>query len=319
MTVSLQSTGKLKLREMRELEESTKKKLFGTAALICVVLLAIASFGDLAISNTVINYNSAVGTVFQTFGEFPVYLIFVLCGEIAMAYALRHSEEKLFAGTLFIGGFALSAWQLKQYLNEISSYALSALKNIHAGKPMGLANSDAATVKLSAGAALILWIVVYVIITLLVQYWMGKQDNDQLTRYLIVAVFASLTVWFALEVNLALKDYWGRVRPYELNASQKDFTPWFHPNGVNGHKSFPSGHSMAGTLCIVFSWFAVQTKLRKCLWITGIVYAILLALSRVLIGAHFFSDVTFSVFLTATIIFVMRELYDRLVSDDLKL
>ncbi|MFT8823881.1 MAG: phosphatase PAP2 family protein [Liquorilactobacillus mali] len=301
------------------MEYSAKKKLFLVSAIICVILLLIASFGDLAISNTIINYNSIFGTIFQTFGEFPVYCIFVLCGEIAMAYALRHLDEMLFSSVLFIGGLSLSLWQLKQYLNEIESYALSALSNIHSGKDMGLANSDAATAKLSVGIAIALWLVVYIIITALIQYWMAKKDNTQLTRYLIVAVFASLTVWFALEVNLTLKDAWGRVRPYELSASQKEFTPWFHPNGVNGHKSFPSGHTMAGTLCIVFSWFATQPKWHKRLWVTGIVYGILLGVSRVIIGAHFLSDVTFSFFLTATIIFVMRELYDRLLSDDLKM
>ncbi|KRL04143.1 phosphatase PAP2 family protein [Liquorilactobacillus oeni] len=301
------------------MDYKTKKKFFSVSAVICVVLLFIAAFGDLAISNTVINYNSIFGTIFQTFGEFPVYCIFVLCGEIAMAYALRHREELLFSSILFIGGLSLSLWQVKQYLNEIESYAISALNNIHSGRSMGLANSDAATAKLATGTAIILWLVVYAVFTILVQYWMSKKNNEQLNRYLIVAIFASLTVWFALEVNLTLKDVWGRVRPYELSSSQKDFTPWFHPNGINGHKSFPSGHTMAGTLCIVFSWFATQPQWHKRLWITGIIYGILLAISRVIIGAHFFSDVTFSFFLTAMIIFVMRELYERLLSDNLKM
>lgn len=298
---------------------SAKKKLFSVSAIVCVVLLLIASFSDLAISNAVINYNSIFGTIFQTLGEFPVYCIFVLCGEIAMAYALRNLNSLLFSGVLFIGGLSLSLWQLKQYLNEVESYTLSALSNIHAGKDMGLANSDAATAKLSVGVAILIWLISYIIITVLVQYWMAKKDDSQLNRYLILAIFASLTVWFALEINLTLKDTWGRVRPYELSSSQKEFTPWFHPNGINGHKSFPSGHTMAGTLCIVFSWFATQPQLRKRLWVAGIVYGILLAISRVIIGAHFLSDVTFSFFLTATIIFVMRELYDRLLSEELKI
>lgn len=301
------------------MSKRSKTQLFLAAVLIGGGLLILALFADLPISNAVINYNSLFGTLFQTFGEFAVYLIFVLCGQIAMAYASRHLDEPLFAGGLFLGGLGLSAWQLKQYLNEIASYALTALHNSHVGKPIGLANSDAATAALPVGQALALWLVIYLLITTLCQYWLHQQDNQQLTKYLIVAIFASLTVWFALEVNLALKDFWGRVRPYELNHSQNNFTVWTHPNGVNGHKSFPSGHAMAGTLSILFSWFAVKPKTKKILWIAGVVYAITLAISRIIIGAHFLSDVTFSFLLTAAIIFVMSECYHHLVSDEQQL
>ena len=69
---------------------------------------------------------------------------------------------------------------------------------------------------------------------------------------------------------------------------------------------------MAGTLCIVFSWFT--TKKQHTLWLIGVGNGALLGLSRVIIGAHFLSDVVFSYFLTATISYVLRELYKRLVS-----
>ena len=84
------------------MSEENQKKLFGISAIICIILLTIAYFGDLAISNTLINYHSWVGTFCQTFGEFPVYLIFALCGQIAMTYAWRGDCEKLLAGPLFV-------------------------------------------------------------------------------------------------------------------------------------------------------------------------------------------------------------------------
>lgn len=294
-------------------------QLFLTAGLIGGGLLIIALFWDLPISNALINENSLFGTIFQTFGEFAVYLIFVLSGQIAMTYAWRHRRDWLFASLLFFGGFGLSAWQLKQYLNEIADYALAAFHNIAVHQPIGLANSDATTAALPLSQALLLWLVVYLGLTGLIQFWLHRQNDQQLTRYLLVGIFASLTVWFALEVNLVLKADWGRVRPYELNHAQSNFTTWLHPNGVNGHKSFPSGHAMAGTLSIVFSWFAVKPRLHRILWVSGVVYAILLAISRLIIGAHFLSDVTFSFLLTAAIIYIMRELYYRLVSKPLQL
>ncbi|KRM97594.1 membrane-associated phospholipid phosphatase [Liquorilactobacillus aquaticus DSM 21051] len=300
------------------MSDVSKRKLFVIAVITCGLLLTVASFGDLAISNTMINYNSVFGTIFQTFGEFPVYFIFVLSGEVAIVYAIRCKEDKLFAVPLFLGGFSLSAWQIKQYLNEVSSYSIAALTNIHNNKSIGLANSDAATASLSTKEALILWLVVYICITLLIAFWLKNKSDEQIKKYLLIGIFASLTVWFSLEVNGALKDFWGRVRPYELSASQHDFTSWLHPNGVNGHKSFPSGHTMSGTLCIVFSWFATGIRRRR-LWIFGVVYGAVLGLSRLIIGAHFLSDIVFSYFLTAFFIFIMRSLYDHIIEKNLKL
>ncbi|CAJ1225822.1 phosphatase PAP2 family protein [Lactiplantibacillus xiangfangensis] len=301
------------------MSKSTKNRLFLAAFLIGGGLLVVALFADLSISNAVINYNSIFGTLFQTFGLFAAYLVFVLAGQIGMAYALRHTDEPLFAGLLFLGGLGLSAWQLKQYLNQVANYGLSALHNIQVDKPMGLANSDKAAVKLPVGQSLILWIVVYLLLTILIQYWLHKKDDQMLKKYLIVAVFASLTLWFAGQVNGALKTFWGRFRPYELNHAQTNFTSWVHPNGPNGHMSFPSGHAMAGTVSILFSWFAVNPKTKKILWVSGVVFAILMAISRVVIGAHFLSDVTFSFLITAAIIYVMEECYHRLVPDNLQL
>ncbi|MDT6989897.1 hypothetical protein [Lactiplantibacillus pentosus] len=46
------------------LNTDTRNKLLVVSSLVCVVLLVIATFFDLQISNAVINYNSIFGTVF---------------------------------------------------------------------------------------------------------------------------------------------------------------------------------------------------------------------------------------------------------------
>ncbi|WP_333589953.1 phosphatase PAP2 family protein [Ligilactobacillus acidipiscis] len=287
---------------------SQQKKLFSISTVICVVLLVIAAFGDLWISNTVINYRSVFGTVFQSVGEFPQYLIFVISGQIALTFAFKIQGSVLFKCLLGSGGLAVSGWQLKQYLNEVESYFLSVSSNLDHHKPIGLANSDNAAAALSVGKAYWIWLLIFVILTVAFQYWLGHFQLETIQRLLLVAVFASLTVWFSLQVNQGLKEIWGRVRPYELNKTQSNFTNWLTINGVTGHKSFPSGHTQAATLLIVFSWF-FKGKTQKVWWISGIVYGALMGLSRVVIGAHFMSDVVFSFFLTAVIIYIFRQLY----------
>lgn len=298
--------------------QSEKKKWFGIAGCVFIVLMVIATVSDLSISNHFIQYNSIFGTVFQSVGEFPVYFVFVLSGQVAMRYALELNQKPLTALPLLLGGFALVAWQTKQYLNEVASYLLSVQANLAGGKAIGLANSDSNTATLSPVVDFILWLALIVIVTFVAQTWLAKKSTEELKKLMMVAVFASLAVWFALEVNLALKDYWGRFRPYELSHSQKEFTSWLHPNGINGHKSFPSGHTMAGTLFILFSWFATG-KSRVILWRTGVVYGALMGISRVRIGAHFLSDVTFSFFLTALILFIVQECYQHLVAPEAQL
>lgn len=291
------------------MNSTTKKKTFYIALISCIFLLFIATFWDLQISETLINYNSWFGTIFQTFGEIPVYFIFVLSGQIAIAYAFRKRNDWLFALPLFIGGFSLSLWQTKAYTNEILSYLLTISSNLEHHKAIGLANSDANVGNPSLLLTIMVWLGIYIVVTILAQTWLSRKDEKSLHHLLYVAVFATLAVWFSLQANLALKDFWGRFRPYELSASHKEFTSWLHPNGINGHKSFPSGHTMAGTLMIVFSWFASSQPIRKKLWIFGVAYGVLLGISRIIIGAHFTSDVVFSFFLTAFIIYIVNELY----------
>ncbi len=285
-----------------------QRQLFGISAIIFIVLMLIATFKDLQISNTVINYNSIFGTLFQSVGEFPEYLIFIVSGQLALCAAFKAPYPLRFKFFLGLGGAGLSGWQLKQYLNEIESYFLSVSSNKQHNKPIGLANSDSSSKALTVAHAYMIWIVVFILITLLLQYWFSHFSLITIQHLLLIAVFACLTTWISLQVNQGLKNIWGRVRPYELNKGQTDYTNWLTINGVTGHMSFPSGHTQAATLLIVFSWF-FNGQAKKNWWTIGIVYGVLMGISRVIIGAHFMSDVVFSFFMTALIIYTMRSLY----------
>ncbi|RRG17880.1 phosphatase PAP2 family protein [Weissella viridescens] len=290
-----------------------QKRWFIGATGIFVVFMVIAGIWDLQISRHFIDYNSVFGTIFQTFGEFPVYMLLVLSGEIAMAYGFRDRTNGLFSGSLIVGGFALAIWQLRKYLSEIESYSLAVQDNLHRHRPIGLANSDSSEASLNLAVTYVILVFIFIVVTAVLQYWLYNKSDQQVKQLLIVSVFASLTVFLAYEANIALKQAWGRVRPYELNATQSDFTAWYHINGPNGHLSFPSGHSMAATLMIVFAWFTTG-KWHRYIWGFGIGYAVLMYISRVRIGAHFMSDTVFSGFLTFLIIYIMWELYRILIA-----
>lgn len=285
----------------------TQKRLFIVAIVSAVSILTFAYFEDLKVSQHVINYHSWFGTFFQTFGEFPVYLVLAFVGQIAMNYALRFTSNYLFSSTLFLGGITLTAWQIKRYTNEFLGYIASIQHNIDKHQAIGIANSDGAKISFSSSVNWITWAIFLIIFIIICQLWLKGKTDLQIKRLMIIAVFAALTVWCALKVNETLKELWGRVRPYELSKTNH-FTNWLTINGPNGHKSFPSGHTMAATLAIVFTWFIENKKKRQFWFGISVIYGILVAVSRVIIGAHFLSDVTFSFFITIFIIYIFREL-----------
>ena len=63
------------------------------------------------------------------------------------------------------------------------------------------------------------------------------------------------------------------------------------------YKSFPSGHTSAAAMAIVFGLVPHALGVEKkstisWVWIASIAFPVLVAVSRMVVGAHFLSDVT---------------------------
>lgn len=114
-------------------------------------------------------------------------------------------------------------------------------------------------------------------------------------------VFAKVTLGVAL-LNVyffvSLTKYlWGRVRFCNLDSSFSQYTPWYLPQGPNGHESFASGHAAEGWLLlpigvILFSGRSRATQMTITALAIG--WGMAVAISRVRLGAHYASDVLFS-------------------------
>lgn len=103
------------------------------------------------------------------------------------------------------------------------------------------------------------------------------------------AIFALTALWSAVSMQWLLKLLFGRPRP-ELWANH------VHVSGL----SFPSGHATAAAaLALVLTILAWRTPYRWATLMLGVGYAALMALSRVVLGVHYPSDVLAGVF-TAT-------------------
>jgi membrane-associated phospholipid phosphatase len=114
-----------------------------------------------------------------------------------------------------------------------------------------------------------------------------------------------------------VKFFWGRVRLRELDATFSQFTPWYLPQGVTGYDSFPSGHAAMGWMLLALLILFVNKKpwVKYLVFTLIFLYAVILALSRVVIGAHYASDVLFGSFFIILIFFLLLKNYKEELTD----
>ena len=95
-----------------------------------------------------------------------------------------------------------------------------------------------------------------------------------------------------------VKYFWGRVRFRELDAAFSQFTPWYLPQGITGSDSFPSGHAAMGWMLLALLILLANKKqwMKYSAMVIIFLWGVTLALSRVVIGAHYASDVLFGSF-----------------------
>lgn len=102
------------------------------------------------------------------------------------------------------------------------------------------------------------------------------------------------------------KLFWGRVRFVDLATDYSNFTPWYCPQWIQwGHFSFTSGHTaMAWMLLPLTIYF--RKKPGMTLFIIPIVaWGALVSYSRIVVGAHYASDILFPTFLAFLLTFML--------------
>lgn len=90
----------------------------------------------------------------------------------------------------------------------------------------------------------------------------------------------SILITFII-VNVILKPWVNRIRPYDLIEQLEAVTPKL------SDASFPSGHASNGFAC---AWVIFRLRKRDA-WIWVLVLAILISLSRLYVGVHYPTDV----------------------------
>ena len=255
-----------------------KRVLLGAGAFLLAMML-IGSFWDYPISQAFYDPSNPFGLFFAAFGEYPAALGFAAAG--TMLLSARNREKRLVSILQIIGG----CWFI------LSGAAMAAML------PKGYLDIPAG---LSVGIGMFC--------TALTVWGVARlcRGADRHTVIRVAAVFLLVIFADILVVNL-IKIPWGRARMRLVAVDDRAyFMPWWQPGkalrdtlvaaGVAAEefKSFPSGHTAnASSLMLLCLLPQLSPKLagkQTALFLIGFFWTVLVAMSRIIMGAHYLTD-----------------------------
>jgi len=255
----------------------TTKIVYGSLLVVIAILLAVGGVFDLTIANNVYQPENLVARILECVGYLPPFL-FVGGMFAVLFFRVKAEDEKRKIKQVVFAGCTALTYVVFGYM--MAGEILSVLWQ---------------KVLVGVGSTILL-----APLTLL--FFRGRKDED-LKRFEIFLIFASIVCVISslLTINV-VKFLWGRARYREMMADgdllSEAFTPWYHPNGftLHGHHSFPSGHTSAATnLMTLFALeevFLIDKGRKKAIYIVVGMWIFIMAYSRLVLGAHFLSDVT---------------------------
>ncbi len=258
------------------------------------ILLAILAVGDLdfSISKMFINKSSTFGKFFNRVGEMPAYLGMVI--GIAILYGGR-SKNVLWQNILG-SVFGLSFLAFFSFLLVVVPFHY-AYEHVEGGAP----KSVMIVIFILAG--------ILYLGTLTVIHKLGPEKIRRYRKHGLVLVLLILIE--ILIVNL-VKVLWARPRMRSVESIEQ-FKYWFEINGPTGDnelKSFPSGHTSNAFVAIAYSMFIPAVKQAFVKWFTAfaLTWGSMVALSRIIRGDHFFSDVVVGGYITVIVFYAISGL-----------
>jgi membrane-associated phospholipid phosphatase len=224
-------------------------------------LAVVFGIFDLNISLSVVDENSLWGDFGAKFGEAPGY------GLISITL------------TTLIGGYIKDI--KKQKIPGYFSILIGIFYMIYA-----IIENNEEDILLSV--FLIIPIALFIIFT-----W-NKDWRNYRSISAIITILAILNPLLFVQIT---KLFFGRVRFRDLALDYSNFSPWYIPQGVTGNYSFPSGHAAMGWMFLPLLILVRELQwkdIRKIIVILLVIgWGLFVVLSRIVVGAHYASDVLF--------------------------
>ena len=258
-------------------------------ALLCIVLIAFSAlaivFGlyDLQISLALVNEESAFGVILENLGVLVAPMLATCAAITAITWFKKETEAPKRKQKMIFS--ALAAAIGVGYTEYVFFDSFAVVEGI---------------------IYLLATLLLYAAVAALVQK-LSRETLYELFRISVVTMWYLVTILVAI---LVIKTFWGRIR-YRQMEDLSQFVPWFIPQGITGYHSFPSGHTSNATSVYLLTMFAPLTKnkaLKALCWIAPIVWIIVMAVSRVIVGAHFASDVLFGAGISIALFYLVKHI-----------
>ncbi len=257
-----------------------------------LVLAFLFESSDLLLSNYLYNPQSSWARFIELYGEIPGLIVSIIGIYIYFASNKLSSNSKRIAAYFFLMLISTAGLIYLNFL--ISHYALG--------------------VNFDTSGKIVLLFIGSSILNFSLLFYVKSKLNFNNRHYFFSRIVIRMIIFGYLLTTLPLKFVWGRIRFRDFNGDFSNFSAWYIPNGFNGNDSFPSGHaSMAWMLISLFILFSDKSIFKRTAIKTFIIsYALIVCISRIVIGAHFASDVLFgSMFMIATYLIGKHFLYEE--------
>ncbi|MED0904146.1 phosphatase PAP2 family protein [Bacillus nitratireducens] len=255
------------------------------------ILLCIFAFADLQISNSLYEPTNKIALFLQAIGEIPAMLI-ALFSSIYLFETRKNTGSRGY----YLSGIGYGITSL--LFAFIASFML-----VH---------------YLTISKFLIpIFMLCFIVACYMISKSWSKYDDARLRD---IALMGLLSVVIVLITFNLIKLGWGRERYRHMVSigSFEGFSKWFVPQGIaksDEFMSFPSGHSANAALIIWFSllpeYFASLKRKKIGVWILILLWMIVVPISRIMVGAHFASDVTVGVAISVTVFMCLKKVVWR--------
>src|SRR3954454_2146913 len=118
--------------------------------------------------------------------------------------------------------------------------------------------------------------------------WVATAPGEE-RRWKLASLAGGLSAFVALGINQVIAQFWHRPRPYEAHAGVYHLTQSHDP-------SFPSDHASAA-FGIAFGIYFIDKRVGR----VFLVVASLIAAGRIVVGAHYLTDVLASLVISAIV------------------
>jgi len=265
------------------------QKIICLLIIVWSVLAGYFAFSDLQISNSIVNQNAGWADLLERYGELPG-LVIVILGIFLFSQKLNYNSKlKLIFVRIFL---VLSETVTLKY------FMFVVLQNVSGSQSFFFSFDIIAVLSM-----------VFSILLVFPMKILNVQVSD-LAHGFSKVVLGMVFIGYLICIQPA-KIFWGRVRFRDLDALHSNFTDWYIPSGITGNQSFPSGHAaMAWMLLPLIILLPKKNKITT-VFTVGLIAAwgIAVTLSRVVIGAHYSSDVLFGSFIVIISFLVFADKY----------